>query len=330
MKLFLREHLPLIIWSVAQWAVVLLVYRLNGFERLSTTVYVVFLCAVLFGCYLLIRYFTHRGFYARLSNRLSSLGQSVGRREFSPLPSALGRLLDAQYSHYRNEIQAWERKQREHLIFINQWAHQMKTPLSVIEMITQDEDDERFQSISEEVDRMRHGIDMMLYTARLETFEQDFSVESVSLRQMASEAVHEYKRLFIRSHVYPEMNVDERFVVQTDAKWLRFIVLQLLSNAIKYSSGSGSKVSVTAFERDGAPVFEIRDRGVGIPKADRKRVFQAFYTGENGRSFKESTGMGLYLASEVARKLDLRLELESEVGEGTAARIVFGRNLTAL
>ncbi|RAP74908.1 sensor histidine kinase [Paenibacillus montanisoli] len=330
MKLFLREHLPLVCWSAAQWAVVLLIYRLGGFEKLSTAVYAVFLCAVLFSCYLAIRYITHRGFYARLTNRLASLGQSVGRREQSPLPSALGRLLDAQYSHYRNEIQAWERKQREHLIFINQWAHQMKTPLSVIEMITQDEDDERLQSISEEVDRMRHGIEMMLYTARLETFEQDFSVEAVSLRQVANEAVHEYKRLFIRSHVYPEVNVDERFIVQTDAKWLRFVVLQLLSNAIKYSSGSGGKVAVTAFERDGTPVFEVRDRGVGIPKADLKRVFQAFYTGENGRSFKESTGMGLYLASEVAKKLDLRLELESEVGAGTTVRIVFGRNLTTL
>ncbi|MBO7743323.1 HAMP domain-containing histidine kinase [Paenibacillus sp. MWE-103] len=330
MKLFAREHLPLLFWSALQWAVVLLVYRLDGFARPSTALYAVFLSAVLLSCYLLIRYFTHRGFYARLTERLGSLGQSVARRETAPLPSALGRLLDAQYSHYRNEIQAWERKQREHLTFINQWAHQMKTPLSVIEMITQDEEDERLRSISEEGDRMRHGIEMMLYTARLETFEQDFGVEPVSLRQTANEAVHEYKRLFIRSHVYPEVNVDERFVVQTDAKWLRFIVLQLLSNAIKYSSGSGRTVTVSAFERDGAPVLEIRDRGVGIPKADRQRVFQPFYTGENGRSFKESTGMGLYLANEVAKKLELRLELESEVGAGTAVRIAFGRRLTTL
>jgi two-component system, OmpR family, sensor histidine kinase YxdK len=77
-------------------------------------------------------------------------------------------------------------------------------------------------------------------------------------------------------------------------------------------------------------VLEIRDQGVGIPKSDLKRVFQAFYTGENGRTFKESTGMGLYLASEVGGKLDLRLELESEVGAGTAARIVFDRKLTTL
>ncbi|NBD27951.1 sensor histidine kinase [Paenibacillus glycinis] len=330
MKLFLREHLPLAFWSVLQWAIVLLVYRLDGFNRLSTASYAVFLSAVLFSCYLIIRYATHRGFYARLTNRLDSLGRSVERRETAPLPAALGSLLETQYSHYRNELQAWERRQNDHLTFINQWAHQMKTPLSVIEMITQDEEDERFKSISEELDRMRHSIEMVLYTARLETFEQDFSVEPVSLRQTVNEAVHEYKRLFIRSHVYPDVKVDEGHVVQTDAKWLRFIVMQLLSNAIKYSAGSGQTVSISAFERPGGVVLEIRDRGVGIPKSDLKRVFQAFYTGENGRSFKESTGMGLYLASEVGAKLDLRLELESEVGAGTAVRIVFGRQLTTL
>lgn len=330
MKLFLREHLPLVLWSAVQWAVVMLVYWLAGFNHPSTARYAVFLSAVLLLCYLAFRYASHRGFYARLTNRLATLGQSVERRETAPLPAALGRLLETQYSHYRNELQAWERKQREHLTFVNQWAHQMKTPLSVIEMTTQDEEDERFKSISEEVDRMRHGIEMMLYTARLETFEQDFSVESVSLRQTANEAVHEYKRLFIRSHVYPEVKVDERYVVQTDAKWLRFIVMQLLSNAIKYSAGSGKSVSVSAYERNGSVALEIRDQGVGIPKSDLKRVFQAFYTGENGRTFKESTGMGLYLASEVGGKLDLRLELESEVGAGTAARVVFDRKLTTL
>ncbi|MBA2937166.1 sensor histidine kinase [Paenibacillus sp. CGMCC 1.16610] len=273
---------------------------------------------------------THRSFYSRLTDQLASLSQSVGQRESSPLPKALNRLLDTQYSHYRNKIQSWERKQREHLVFINQWAHQMKTPLSVIEMITHNEDDERLKSISEEVDRMRHGIEMMLYTARLETFEQDFSVEAVSLRHIVSEAVHEYKRLFIRSHVYPEVNIDEGFIVQTDAKWLRFIVMQLLSNAIKYSTGKGNTVTVSALKRNGVHVLEIRDQGVGIPKSDQKRVFQAFYTGTNGRSFKESTGMGLFLANEVAKRLELKLELESAVGEGTAVSIIFGNNLTSL
>lgn len=82
-------------------------------------------------------------------------------------------------------------------------------------------------------------------------------------------------------------------MVETDAKWLRFILQQLLSNAIKYSAGSKGKVTVSAF------------------------------TGENGRSYKESTGMGLYLVKEIAEQLNHEIRLESEVGRGTSVQIVF-------
>lgn len=70
-------------------------------------------------------------------------------------------------------------------------------------------------------------------------------------------------------------------------------------------------------------VLNVQDRGVGIPKADLPRVFRPFYTGENGRRFKESTGMGLYIVKEVIDKLNHRIELESVEGEGTLVRIRF-------
>ncbi|MGE7054549.1 ATP-binding protein, partial [Paenibacillus glucanolyticus] len=119
--------------------------------------------------------------------------------------------------------------------------------------------------------------------------------------------------------------VDPDLMVQTDAKWLRFIMLQLLSNAIKYSAGTGFKVTIQARRsEDGRHVMlEITDRGMGIPKSDMNRVFDPFYTGENGRKLKESTGMGLYLVKEVVQKMNHRIELESEPGKGTTVRLIF-------
>ena len=70
-------------------------------------------------------------------------------------------------------------------------------------------------------------------------------------------------------------------------------------------------------------VLEITDRGIGIPKSDMKRVFDPFYTGENGRKLKESTGMGLYLVKEVVHKMNHQIELESEQGKGTTVRLIF-------
>lgn len=67
----------------------------------------------------------------------------------------------------------------------------------------------------------------------------------------------------------------------------------------------------------------MKDQGVGIPSHDIRRVFEPFYTGENGRKFGESTGMGLYLVHEVCKKLDHKIEIESELGDGTSVRIIF-------
>lgn len=206
---------------------------------------------------------------------------------------------------------------------MNQWIHQMKTPLSVIELITQDEVDSRFESINEETDRLKKGLEMALYVARLEAFTQDFYVERVQLHKIVNDSVHEHKRFFIRNFVYPELEIDKGIIVESDAKWLQFLIGQIISNSIKYSSGSREKIKVKACKEGNTVVLEIIDSGVGIPKQDLPRVFKPFFTGENGRDFKESTGMGLYLVYEITKQLGHSVEIHSKVGKGTVVRIKF-------
>ncbi|MEC0175465.1 sensor histidine kinase [Paenibacillus favisporus] len=327
MKLFIRDHIPLLIFTMLEMLAVVAVFWFDGYDHPLTALYGIFLGLFIFAGYLIFRFFSQRLLYMRLSRPFEALNESIAAGGTAPVSQAFNHLLETQYRHYQNLLQIWERKQQEHLTFMNQWVHQMKTPVSVIEMITQGEDDERLLSISEETDRIRRGLEMVLYVSRLETFEQDFSVEPVGLRQAVNETVHELKRYFIRSHVYPEVQVDDGVMVQTDAKWMRFMLEQLLSNAIKYAAGTGSKITVSArTEDDRSLTLEIRDRGVGIPRADLRRVFRPFYTGENGRRFKESTGMGLYLVKEVADKLGHGIRIESVPGEGTAVRLHFERS----
>ncbi|WP_068775946.1 HAMP domain-containing sensor histidine kinase [Paenibacillus sp. FJAT-26967] len=323
MKLFWREHIPLIIMVLLQLFLVLLVYRYDGYTDLRTALYAVFLGLCLLAAYMIYRYFSHRIFYERLSVPPTSLQDSVRKAESAAMSAALNELMESQYRHYQQELKSWERKQQEHLTFMNQWVHQMKTPLSVIELIVQEEDDPRFSSISEESDRLRRGLEMVLYMARLDTFEQDFHIEKISLRDLVKEVVHENKRYFIRSCVYPDIQVEAGLKVETDAKWLRFALQQLLTNAIKYSAGTRTKVSVAAYPQGREVILEVRDLGPGIPKQDLPRVFHPFFTGVNGRKFKESTGMGLYLVKQILERLNHTIVLESEAGTGTTARVVF-------
>ncbi|MFC4077151.1 sensor histidine kinase [Salinithrix halophila] len=323
MKLFLREHLPLIGVFFIQFLVSGVILWFAGFQHLSILLYILLLNTSFLLGYFFYRYGAYRAFYRRLSRPLTSLEESIRRDDPTPLGEALNEVLESQYRHYKEKIHHYERKQRDQITFITQWVHQMKTPLSVIHLILEQEDDPQLDSIREEADRLGRGLETVLYTARLDVFDRDFHVETVRLYDLVQEVIQESKRLFIQNRVYPELRVKREVYVESDAKWLAFILKQLISNAVRYSSDSGEKVTVSSFFRGKNAVLEVRDRGVGIPKKDVERVFEPYYTGENGRIFSESTGMGLYLVRKVCRHLDHHVELESEPGEGTAVRIVF-------
>ncbi len=117
----------------------------------------------------------------------------------------------------------------------------------------------------------------------------------------------------------------QALTVETDAKWLRFVLEQILGNSLKYASRPDRYGHVTfRIGRRGPGVdLEIIDDGIGIDPEDQARVFEPFFTGSNGRAEARSTGMGLYLAKEACRKLGHELTLTSSPGEGTCVRIRF-------
>ena len=108
--------------------------------------------------------------------------------------------------------------------------------------------------------------------------------------------------------------------VRADPKWLSFVIGQVLVNAAKYrGEKDGGVVRVWAERQEtGLDAWETRlaiaDDGIGIPDADVGRVFDKGFTGENGRRFARSTGMGLYLVRELCEKMGVSAWLESEQG----------------
>ncbi|MCM3081560.1 sensor histidine kinase [Brevibacillus invocatus] len=322
MKLFLRDQWAFAAFFVVQLILLLLIFALDGYWNSSLMIYAIFLSLFFSGGFLLSRYLTHRTIYQRLSNPVQSLEELTQSHGNAPLCRAMDENCLEQYRLYKEELHAYENKQRDHITFIQQWVHQMKTPLSVIHLLLQDDDDPKSESVREEVDRLKRGLETILYLARLDRFEQDFLIEPVNLRTLVQEAVAENKRLFIRNQVYPELQIDEHWSAESDDKWLSFVLNQLLVNAVRYSAGKSNKVTIRAYERGSQVVLEVQDYGIGIPREDIRRVFQPYFTGENGRKYAESTGMGLYLVKEICGKLNHAVELESMVDAGTTVRVV--------
>ncbi|PAF35123.1 hypothetical protein CHH58_17930 [Terribacillus saccharophilus] len=333
MKLFLREHVLLIMVQLFQCVMVPILFWLDGYRDVGVSVYAFFLSLLLITAFLCYRYFSRRNFYKRLQHSLTSLDQSLETTERAPISGALDDLLAAQFRLYQEELLKGEDRQDEHLLFMDRWVHQMKTPLSVIELTAQTLDEPESSSIREETDRMREGLNTVLYLARLRTITEDFHIKPVVLSKLIHEVNQENKRFYIRNEVFPVLKEEKAgAIVETDEKWLFFLLAQLVHNAVKYSAGKSNQLVLSLYERSGELVLEVKDFGVGVPVVDRKRIFNKFYTGENGRKYRESTGMGLYLVKEVADQLEHGLEMDSTVGEGTKFRIIFSKtqNLTSM
>ncbi|UVI30525.1 sensor histidine kinase [Paenibacillus spongiae] len=323
MKLFLRDQSPLIAVYLAQLLVITYIYRLDGYRNTAISLYAGLLSGCLLVGYLAYRYITNRAFYNRLEEPLASMEEFTGGTQSTPLAESLQQLLKSQLRHYKTELNQYKHKIETQIHFINQWVHQMKTPLSVIYLMVQDEDEPRFTAIGDEVDRLKKGLETVLYTARLDTFEHDFHVEALDLEAVVRSVTSHQKRLFIRKRVFPVIRMEGAMTVHSDEKWLSFVLTQLITNAVRYTVRENRHIHFHGSSRGPDTVLEIRDEGVGIPASDLPRVFDAYFTGENGRSFQESTGMGLYLAKQICGKLGHRIELESAAGEGTVVRILF-------
>lgn len=271
--------------------------------------------------------------YQRLNQPIESLDDSLIKTDDAPISIAFDQVLHNQYKLFQSQLELVEKEQEEHRKFMDQWVHQMKTPLSVIELTAQNLDEPDSSNIREETGRMQTSLNMVLYMARLRTIEQDFHIKPVHLAKLVDEVNGENKRFYIRNKVYPKLEVDkEGILVETDEKWLFFIISQLINNAVKYSSETSNRIVISIYERGREAILEVKDFGIGISEVDKRRIFDPFYTGENGRKFRESTGMGLYLTKETLEILGHRMEMESEVGDGTTFRIIFSetQNLTRL
>ncbi|MDF1507967.1 sensor histidine kinase [Robertmurraya sp. DFI.2.37] len=333
MKLFLREHVLLIGIQLIQCILIPALFWLDGYRGLGVIIYAVFLSVVTLTAYLIYQYISRRNFYHRLQNSIETLDGSMETTEQAPISEALDQLLVSQYRLYLEEIQKAEERQDEHLLFMDRWVHQMKTPLSVIELTAQTLDEPESSSIREETERMRNGLNTVLYMARLRTIAEDFQIKPIRLAKLVHEVNQENKRFFIRNEVYPKLIEKKNdVIVESDEKWLFFLLSQLVHNAVKYSTGKTNQLVISIYIKAGEAVLEVKDFGIGIPVSDQKRVFNKFYTGENGRKYRESTGMGLYLVKEVVARLEHRIELESKVGEGTTVRLIFSQtqNITSM
>ncbi len=279
----------------------------------APVLYALGLCIVLGTIFLSIAYFQfyqkHRlltGLQLEIGDTIDHLPQASGQieKDYQELLSKLFTLKTGlALSTYKNQQDTME--------YYTMWVHQIKTPIAAMKLILQENDSPENAELRAELFKIQQYVEMVLCYLRLDGSTSDFVFRMCSLDHILRQAVHTYAGQFIRKKirlVYRPVTLQ----VLTDEKWLQFVIEQLLSNALKYTS-SGS-VTIT-IDSDGCLV--IRDTGIGIAQEDLPRILERGYTGLNGRSGQRSTGIGLYLCNRILKKLGHKISFRSRPGRGT-------------
>lgn len=147
--------------------------------------------------------------------------------------------------------------QNDSMDYFTVWVHQIKTPISAMQMILQSEDTEENRMLLSELFRIEQYAEMALYYLRLDSTSTDFVIGKFSLDHIVKQAVHRYAPQFISKKIHLSYSPIDAYVL-TDEKWLLFIIEQILSNAIKYTI----KGSVTIKYVNNLLI--ISDTGIGI------------------------------------------------------------------
>ena len=221
---------------------------------------------------------------------------------------------------FSNSLSFADMKKSELDDYYTLWVHQIKIPLSALQLIVESEN--AFPAASrmqEEIVRIEHYMDMLLQFLRLESFSSDLLIQSYSLNEMIRRAVKKNREIFLRKKITPEIKVSS-IKVLTDRKWISFILEQLISNAIKYTTNGYIQIYMDPKRKN---TLVIEDTGIGIPAEDVPRIFERGFTGYNGRMQRKSTGLGLYMCKIIADRLSLSLSVFSEIEKGTRIAISF-------
>ncbi|MCT7737607.1 MAG: sensor histidine kinase [Lactobacillus iners] len=181
-----------------------------------------------------------------------------------------------------------ERKDLEEYFLL--WVHQIKTPITVSDLILQKEKTPYTCQLKEQMFYIREYTDIAINYMKLKDRQADMDITEVEIDKLLKSLLRKYSGLFIDKNISLDYQpIDTKII--TDAKWATILIEQILANALKYTNSG--KITLS-FDRD-KNALKVKDTGIGIKSEDINKIFDRGYSGFNGRINEKSSGIGLYL-----------------------------------
>lgn len=327
-KSYLWEKIGWLAAVLVQLVVIVLLGRLFQVNSFYVGT-IVFLELSILTAYICTDFLKKSRFYNDITGKISELDKKYLITEMIRQPEFLeGEILcDVLYDACKS-MNEWvferERSVKEFTDYVEMWIHEIKLPISALSLMNYNEKTD-MQSYRRQVNKISHYVEQILYYVRADNPQEDFLMKKCSIKEMVHEVLLEQKETLIaEKFTIAQKNMDA-FVV-TDAKWVKFMLGQILANSVKYKRGGQGYLGFEVVETEDSVTLSIEDHGIGVPAADIKRVFDKSFTGNNGRQVAASTGMGLYICQKMCRKLGHEIWMESEEGNFTRVGIRFGKD----
>ncbi|MBW9158619.1 sensor histidine kinase [Clostridium tagluense] len=282
----------------------------------------------MFILYLIFEYIKNKRYYDVIKYIIEDQEENI----INSLPKSLnyeqklyGELLMKVNEEFNLKINELYEAKKENVDFINSWVHEIKTPISacrlVIENSVYKSKEETLSNLEDEIDHIENYVEQALYYSRLDSFSKDYLINEINMHSLIMGVVKKHAKEFIGKKIKIEIN-DLEFTIDSDKKWLFFILDQILSNSLKYT-GSNGLIKISGILNLSGKQLIIEDNGIGIKAEDIQRVFDKGFTGYNGREDFKATGMGLYLSKSLSTKLGHHITIESKPSEFTRVTVHF-------
>ena len=282
-----------------------------------------------FSCYI-YDYFNRKKYYDNLFKNLDGLDKKYFIAEILESgdfieSNIIYSVLEECTKSMKDEVADLKRNINDYKEYIETWVHEIKTPIASARLILENDEGYINKSVLEEIEKVEGFIEQVLFYARSSTVERDYIIKKIPLKNSINSVIRKNANILIEKRVKIQLEDIEK-KVYCDSKWIEFILQQIISNSVKYMDKDEKYIKIRCLEKDKNIILKILDNGIGISEKSIEKVFEKGYTGENGRKYSNSTGMGLYLCKKLCLKLGLGISIESKLGVGTEVTIVFPIN----
>lgn len=256
------------------------------------------------------------------------VGQDIS--ELISYRESLEKVIEQRTQELRQSIEKEKEALNVRARFVSMVSHEFRTPLASIgfsagylkkfkERLTPDALDEKLNQILKQVDHMTHMMEDILTIGKADNNRIKTSATPINLREYLHDLVRQVHEATGKTHTV-NLQIDFRDThLNSDEKLLRNILINLLTNAIKFSPGK-SHVELQVGKEGNAILFEVRDYGLGIPPDELEKIFEPFHRSSQVNAIP-GAGLGLSIVKRAVDLLKGVLTLDSEPGKGTTFTI---------